>query len=347
MEEIINKSEAPIINIPVEFENSEEYYIDKDLKFKISYNDQSISFLVSKSLFPRIEYKKILSLEQLYELDKLFNNFESTKDLVNWIINSFKQKISSIKFLDNKCILEMKNPISNKIFELNLNETEKDLNSRVNNLETIIAEQNKKIISLEERIKKLEDIINKYEEKEKEKERLEKEKEEKLISFSGTEILNKESKKMLLSWLPRKPIKITLLLNSNIDGDSTSTFMDKCSGKCPTLAVIKTTKGNIFGGYTTQLWKQGKVQDRNAFVFSIDKKKKYNIKNPEYAIGFENNYFWMFGYSYNTIVCRNNCTKTNDNYVDNKTYDIPEQYELNEGERNFIVKSFEIYYIEY
>ena len=342
MEEIINKSEAPIINIPVEFENSEEYYIDKDLKFKISYNDQSISFLVSKSLFPRIEYKKILSLEQLYELDKLFNNFESTKDLVNWIINSFKQKISSIKFLDNKCILEMKNPISNKIFELNLNETEKDLNSRVNILEAIISEQNTKIILLEERIKKLEDIINKYEEKESEKE-----KEEQLISFSGTEILNNESKKMLLSWLPRKPIKITLLLNSNIDGDSTSTFMDKCSGKCPTLSVIKTTKGNIFGGYTTQLWKQGKVQDRNAFVFSIDKKKKYNIKNPEYAIGFENNYFWMFGYSYNTIVCRNNCTKTNDNYVSNKSYDIPEQYELNEGERNFIVKSFEIYYIEY
>ena len=342
MEEILNKSEAPIINIPVEFENSEEYYIDKDLKFKISYNDQSISFLVSKSLFPRIEYKKILSLEQLYELDKLFNNFESTKDLVNWIINSFKQKISSIKFLDNKCILQMKNPISNKLFELNLNETEKDLNSRVNILEAIISEQNTKIILLEERIKKLEDIINKYEEKESEKE-----KEEQLISFSGTEILNNESKKMLLSWLPRKPIKITLLLNSNIDGDSTSTFMDKCSGKCPTLAVIKTTKGNIFGGYTTQLWKQGKVQDRNAFVFSIDKKKKYNIKNPEYAIGFENNYFWMFGYSYNTIVCRNNCTKTNDNYVDNKSYDIPEQYELNEGERNFTVKSFEIYYIEY
>ena len=206
MEEIINKSEAPIINIPVEFENSEEYYIDKDLKFKISYNDQSISFLVSKSLFPRIEYKKILSLEQLYELDKLFNNFESTKDLVNWIINSFKQKISSIKFLDNKCILEMKNPISNKIFELNLNETEKDLNSRVNILEAIISEQNTKIILLEERIKKLEDIINKYEEKESEKE-----KEEQLISFSGTEILNNESKKMLLSWLPRKPIKITLL----------------------------------------------------------------------------------------------------------------------------------------
>ena len=340
MEEILNKSEAPIINIPLEFPNSEEYGIDNEFKFIISYNESSISFLVSKSSFPQKDYKTILSSDQLYKLDKLFINFETTKDLVNWIINTLKQKNSDIKFLDNKCILQMKNPITNKIFELNLNEKEKDLNSRINHLETIISEQNKKIISLEERIKRLEDIINKYEGKEKEKE-------EKLISFSGTEILNNEAKKMLLNWLPKKPTKLTLLLNSNIDGDSTSTFMNKCNGKCPTLVVIKTTKGNIFGGYTTQQWKQGKVKDQNAFVFSIDKKKKYNIKYPEYAIGFENNYFWIFGYSYNTIVCHNNCTKTNDNYVDNKTYDIPEQYELNEGERNFTVKSFEIYHVEY
>ena len=341
MEDISNKSEAPMINTPIEFTNSEEYSVDNESKLIISYNDSSVSFAVKNSSLAPKDYKIITTLEKLYKLDKLFLNFDKAKDLVNWIINSLKQKNSSIKLLGNKCIIQMKNPISNKIFELNINETEKDLNSRVNNLETIIAEQNKKIISLEERIKKLEDIINKYEEKESEKE-----KEEQLISFSGTEILNKESKKMLLSWLPRKPIKITLLLNSNIDGDSTSTFMDKCNGKYPTLAIIKTTKGNIFGGYTTQLWKQGEVQDKNAFVFSIDKKKKYNIKEPEHAIGFSNSY-WLFGYGDNAIVCYNNCTKQNDNYVGNKTYDIPEQYELNGGEKDFTVKSFEIYHIEY
>ena len=81
-------------------------------------------------------------------------------------------------------INELKNPISNKIFELNLIQKEKDLNTRVDSLETIITEQDKKIIILEERIKKLEDIINKYEEKE-----AEKEKEERLISlFKTTEI---------------------------------------------------------------------------------------------------------------------------------------------------------------
>ena len=343
MEDISNKSEAPMINTKMEFTNSEEYSIDNESKLIISYNDSYILFTVNKSSLPPKEYKVLISLEKLYKLDKLFINFENTKELVNWVINSLKQKNSSIKFVDNKCILQMKNPISNKIFELNLIQKEKDLNTRVNNLETIIAEQNDKIINLEERIQKLEDIINKYEEKEKEKE-----KEEKLISlFKETEILNSESKKMLLSWLPRKPIKLNLLLNSNIDGDSTSTFINKCNGKSPTLVVIKTTKGKIFGGYTTQLWKEGKVEDKNAFVFSIDKKKKYNVKQPEYAIGFTTNSYWMFGYSQNTIVCYENCTKTNSNYVDNKAYDIPNQYELNDGEYNFTVKSFEIYHVEY
>jgi len=197
MEEFSNiASLIPMKNTPIEFVNSEEYIINNKSKLTLSYNERSISFSVSKSSFPPKDYKIVLSLEQLHKLDKLFINFENTKELVNWIINSLKQNNSSIKLIDNKYILQMKNPISNKSFDLNLNEKEKDLNSRVNSLETIIEEQNKKIITLEERIKKLEDIINQYEKKEKEK------KEEKLISlFNGTQILNNESKKMLLSWL--------------------------------------------------------------------------------------------------------------------------------------------------
>jgi len=186
MEKLSNKSQAPMINTPIEFTSSEVYIINNELKLTLSYNEFFISFSVSKSSLPLKDYKIILSLDKLYKLDKLFINFENTKELVNWIINSLKQKNSSIKFIDNKCILQMKNPISNKIFDLNLNEKEKDLNSRVNSLETIISEQSKKIINLEERIKKLEEIINYNEEKKKEK----------LNSlFDGTEILRDESKK--------------------------------------------------------------------------------------------------------------------------------------------------------
>ena len=91
---------------------------------------------------------------------------------------------------------------------------------------------------------------------------------------------------MLINWLPKKPKKLTLLLNSNKDGDSTKTFIDKCQGKCPTYAIIETKKGYKFGGYTNQFWKESQAKDNEAFVFSLNNKKKYSILKPEYAIGF-------------------------------------------------------------
>ena len=298
MENISNQSEAPSLNTPTEFSNIEEFSINNESKLKISFNDKSLCFNMSKSSIPPKDYQVILSLEQLYKVNKFFINFENTKELVSWIINALKQKTASIKFIDNKCILQMTNPISNKQLELNLNQKQQDLNSRVTSLENYI-------MNMEERLKKLESILPEYN-------KLKKEKEEELEKiFSGSDILNQEAKQMLLNWLPRKPNKITLLLNSNKDGDSTTTFWNKCNGKCPTLAVIQTTKGYIFGGYTTQLWKDGNIaiRDENAFVFSIDKKKKYNIKQPENAIGFNKNSWWGFGYGKNAIVVLDNCIK--------------------------------------
>ena len=117
---------------------------------------------------------------------------------------------------------------------------------------------------MEERLKKLESILPEYNE-------LKKNYEEKKLMIES-DILNKEEEDLLLNWLPKKPNKIILLLNK--DGDSTTTFMNKCNGKCPTLAIIKTTNGYKFGGYTTQIWKEGEIKDNNAFVFSLDNKKK-------------------------------------------------------------------------
>ena len=339
MEKPSNISEAPTIKTPLENASTIEYEIDKETKLKMKFNDKVISFEVTQFSLPQKDYELSLTLEQLYKINKFFINFENTKDLVDWIIDSFKQKKSSIKFNDNKCIIQMTNPITNKAFELNLNSKEKDLNTRVNYLEDIIAEQNKKINSLEERMKKLEAIIPEYNE-------LKKEKEEKKLIFES-DILNKENQEMLINWLPRKPNKITLLLNSDKDGDSIKTFLNKVSGKSPTLAVIKTINGYSFGGYTTQEWKNGEVKDDNAFVFSIDKKKKYTIKQPEHAIGFWENNCWVFGNIYNAFVIRDRCKTRNDNFVGSGTYDIKEKYELNGGAEYFIVESFEIYHVEY
>ena len=124
---------------------------------------------------------------------------------------------------------------------------------------------------MEERINNLETLIIANNE-------IKKETEEKKFIFES-EILKKEEQDMIINWLPKKPHKINLLLNLNKDEDSKPTFMNKFSGKSPSLCVVKTTNGFIFGGYTTQIWKDGKIKDNNAFVFSINNKKNIKLKN--------------------------------------------------------------------
>ena len=165
MEGIFNKPETPTPtptpNTSGEFQNIEEYSIDNESKLKISFDDKLISFAVIKSSFPPKDYQSILSLEELYKVKKTFQTFKNTKDLVNWIINSFKQKTASIKFIDNKCILQVINPVLGEQFKINLNQIQNETypsitdlekntiesNNKNNYFETLIKEQNKKINS--------------------------------------------------------------------------------------------------------------------------------------------------------------------------------------------------------
>ena len=300
---------------------------------KLYFNTTSILFKITNNTIPKKDYESYLSLEQLIKINKFFANFETPKELVEWVINSLNKKNSNIQINEDKAILKILNPINNKTYDLILNLKKKDINARVTYLEEIIEQQNKKIELLEQRVKNLELLI---------KENVDEKK-----FFNESNILNKKEKKLLIEWLPKKPNKIFLLLNSIHDGDSTQVFKNKCSNKCPTLAIIETTKGFKFGGYTSEYWKEGAVRDDKAFVFSLDKKKKYEILNPEYATGFGSGSWWGFGYNNNAIVIFDKCTSNKRNYVENKTYNIKEEYELNNGEHFFTVKSFEIYYIDY
>lgn len=298
------------------------------------FNDTGILFKITFNAIPKKDYESHLSLEQLFKIDKFLTNFETTKELVEWLIDSLNKKNTNIQINDNIATFKILNPIKNKTFDLTLNLKKKDINSRVTNLEEIIEQQNNKIELLEQRIKKLELLIKGNENKIEENK-----------FFKESNLLNKEEKKLLIEWLPNKPKQITLLLNSINDGDSTEVFMNKCKNKCPTLAIIETTNGIKFGGYTSQFWKEGKVWDDEAFVFSLAKKKKYEILNPEYATGFVTSSWWGFGSDYNAIVVSDKCTSKNENFVGNQTYNIKEKYELNNGQENFTVRSFEIYHI--
>ena len=88
------------------------------------------------------------------------------------------------------------------------------------------------------------------------------------------------------------------------------------------------------------------ISDSNNFIFSLDKKKKYKIKNPENAIQTYGIYFTFGGGP--DIYISNKCCSNDYNCVENSgTYNTTESYELNFGKRNFVVSSYEVYQIDY
>ena len=72
-----------------------------------------------------------------------------------------------------------------------------------------------------------------------------------------------------------KKISLNLLFKATRDGQNSSDFHKKCDGKVQQLFFIKTTEGEIFGGYTKIGFKSRKeyIQDNNSFCIFFLKKK--------------------------------------------------------------------------
>ena len=150
-------------------------------------------------------------------------------------MNSLNDKKCKIIFKEKECLIQIKNPITNKTFDLPINIKEKDTNSRIKDLEEIISQQNNKISFLEEKIKQFEPMFEEY---------LNKKKEEEIMkeSFKESQILNKVEKKLLVGWLFNKPKKIILLMNSKIDGHTTKVFKINVEERSQLMQQLKLKK---------------------------------------------------------------------------------------------------------
>ena len=69
----------------------------------------------------------------------------------------------------------------------------------------------------------------------------------------NTQIVNQQYDDKLREWLG-SDYKWKLLYRASEHGYTTSSFHEYCDDKKPTLVVIKSSEGWIFGGYTTESW---------------------------------------------------------------------------------------------
>ena len=144
---------------------------------------------------------------------------------------------------------------------------------------------------------------------------------------------------------------IKLLYSASEDGDACTIFHSMCDGTSPLLVFIKTNKGLRFGGFTSQTFEcsttyKGKVDDK-AFIFSLDKKKIYEVEKGKKAICCYKNYGPVFyGYEYCNIYLVGNLLNVEGNVAKKgDRYNTTADYEINGGEKKFMAEEVEVFQV--
>ena len=145
----------------------------------------------------------------------------------------------------------------------------------------------------------------------------------------------------------KSKVRFYMIYKASELGDRAKTFHEKCDNYEMTLTIIETKDGLRFGGFTTELWNGNCVhkRDQKAFIFSLDKDKTYDIVGHDPAIGCYPKYGPIFFGSqiriYDFFFTKNSTTCEK-----GLCFQTTEDFELNNGEKSFIVKDIEVYALE-
>ena len=352
-----NASEQTISFQGIKFNKKESFEIEgneKKYKLNISNNEKLMFFEIEeKNKFPKQDFNIYLSLDELIKINKFFLQFDNLNEISESLKELIKKNSLKIENEEKKIKIKIINPFNNKEFFINVPLKEKDIKAEINSIIPYIISLNEKIEELKKKVNDLEEKVNDNKKKINEIYSFKqeygilknKENNKENLMFKNSNIIKPEEQNLILNWFEKKPIKFNLLLDTKINGDSISTFSDKCMKKCPIIIFIKTTNGYRIGGFTSKFWpKSNYGNDDKSFLFSLDLKNKYKVIREDKAIYFCSEYF-SFG---NNLYIYNNCTMNSSNYINSpNSYDIPKKNKLLGGEDNFVVSNYEIYHVEY
>ena len=309
-------------------EMNEMKELNKEIKsMKVEMNE-----MLNKQINP-------MKLEMNEMINKQINPMKvEMNEMINKQINPMKVEMNEMKEL-NKEINSMKLEM-NKMKELNeeinsmkleMNEM-KELNKQINSMKLEMNEMKEFIDQLKE-VDYIVGSINRNK-----------------ALQSDKIIIDEKEKKLICDWISvDRKVKMELLYKATRDGDSSSTFHNKCNGKSPTLTLVKTSNGYRCGGFTNTPWDSSGnyKQDNAAFVFSMDARSKYMSTNNN-SIYCHSGNGPTFGNGYDLCLENGFLTAANSNRCNcPSTYKTVKQSELTGGEYNFTVKECEVYQISY
>ena len=280
-------------------------------------------------------YKVTKKLEQFQKLGRSFRIFDKILEIRDFLVDIIKDQNISISKKNESLILSLQISVANKTENI-LFELEKDDFDEKASL--ILA--CKKISEMQAEIKELKEMkYMLFGSPEFHMSRV-------VMKESELDFVKEEIKKNLGLQKNLEDIKFTPLFSTARDGDMAKEFHKKCDGKSNSLVLVKTKTGKRFGGFTSLHWSYASsgnwASDSKAFLFSLDKKKCYNIVqgNESYAIYCHSSYGPYFG----DLYISNNCLYSHDNYASINYYNYnDEKYALNGEEQNFYVDVYEVY----
>lgn len=265
----------------------------------------------------------------IYTSKQLDNNRIILKTKLNNIINK-KNNISKLKFdnekLENEINLIKEEQINNLLMYKRENENLKEINKNMDDeihknyeeyelreklIEYKIDEDNETLSELKYELNN-KTLIMKNLEKELD------ELEEKIyVGVPGVKmkssILESDSEKinLITKWLSSlglgKIVKYKLIFSAQDYNFDSFAFHDICSKDITnTLIIIKTEDNDIIGGFTFASWEPNSLvnYDDKAFVFNLNKKLRFRISNPSFAINSKINEGPIFGL-YDLIISGN------------------------------------------
>jgi len=170
-----------------------------------------------------------------------------------------------------------------------------------------------------------------------------------------SKILKAKEKKQLIRWLPKKDRKKKwkLMFRGSKHGFNGAQFHAKCDNKgAPTISVVESTLGHVFGGYTTIPWSSSNnyAQDSNSWIFLVRASKnttpksgKWKVTQTQYSVYHGASYGPSFGGGYDFYLA-SGCNTNNSSYANaGHSYACPKNNALLAGQYNFMVKDFEVY----
>jgi len=131
------------------------------------------------------------------------------------------------------------------------------------------------------------------------------------------------------------------------DGQSSSNFHKACDGKGPTLVIVLTTTGNVFGGYAASSWHSSSkyTSAPTSFLFRLRPgMRHYTVKKGRetYSMYGNSGYGPTFGGGHDLYIVNNALSSTSSYTNGGHSYQFQgyPNYQLNDGSQYFKVMDY-------